>query len=41
MPTEQVALVPDGWLVTVEAGHLVHANNPEEFTGHLLDFLER
>lgn len=29
----------DGQMVTIEAGHLVHASNPQEFTSELLTFL--
>ena len=36
---ELVRAVPDGRLVTVDAGHLVHARRPTEFTDHLLTFL--
>ncbi|MCB0895034.1 MAG: alpha/beta fold hydrolase [Nocardioides sp.] len=36
---ELVRRVPRARMVTVEAGHLVHATRPEEFVGHLLDFL--
>lgn len=36
---ELVGLLPDGRSVTVEAGHLVHAARPEEFTAHLEAFL--
>ncbi len=31
--------LPDGQMVTIEAGHLVHANRPSEFTSRLLRFL--
>jgi pimeloyl-ACP methyl ester carboxylesterase len=37
---ELVGLLPDGGLVTVDAGHLVHASRPDEFTQHLLTFLD-
>ena len=37
---ELVRTVPDGRLVTVDAGHLVHATKPEEFVVHLLAFLD-
>ena len=37
---ELVRIVPDGRLVTVSAGHLVHDRRPEEFTRHLLTFLD-
>ncbi len=37
---ELVRTVPDGRLVTVDAGHLVHARRPAEFTDHLLTFLD-
>jgi pimeloyl-ACP methyl ester carboxylesterase len=37
---ELVGLLPDGRLVTVGAGHLVHATRPHEFTRHLLTFLD-
>ncbi len=36
---ELVRLLPDGRLVTIEAGHLVHANRAEEFSQHLQAFL--
>lgn len=38
--TELVRTLPDGRLVTLDAGHLVHATKPEEFTHHLLAFLD-
>jgi pimeloyl-ACP methyl ester carboxylesterase len=37
---ELVRTVPDGRLVTVDAGHLLHATRPDEFTQHLLRFLD-
>jgi len=37
---ELVRTVPDGRLVTVDAGHLVHATRPDEFVHHLLTFLD-
>jgi len=37
---ELVRAVSDGRLVTVDAGHLVHARQPAEFTDHLLTFLD-
>ena len=37
---ELVRTVPDGRLVTVDAGHLVHATRPDEFTHHLMAFLD-
>ena len=37
---ELVRVLPDGRLVTVDAGHLVHATRPNEFTHHLLTFLD-
>jgi pimeloyl-ACP methyl ester carboxylesterase len=37
---ELVRTVPDGRPVTVDAGHLVHARRPEEFTRHVLTFLD-
>jgi pimeloyl-ACP methyl ester carboxylesterase len=37
---ELVAAVRDGRLVTVDAGHLVHATRPEEFLRHVLAFLD-
>jgi len=37
---ELVRTIPDGRLVTVDAGHLVHAKRPEEFTHHLQAFLD-
>jgi pimeloyl-ACP methyl ester carboxylesterase len=44
VPQEHVAelirTLPDGRLVTVDAGHLVHATRPDEFAHHLLTFLE-
>jgi pimeloyl-ACP methyl ester carboxylesterase len=44
VPQDQVAdlarTVPDGRLVTVDAGHRVHATRPDEFTRHVLTFLD-
>src|SRR3954447_587766 len=44
IPQEYVAALArrleDGRMVTVEAGHLVHATMPEQFTEHLLSFLD-
>jgi pimeloyl-ACP methyl ester carboxylesterase len=44
VPQDQVAdlarTVPDCRLVTVDAGHRVHATRPDEFTHHLLTFLD-
>jgi pimeloyl-ACP methyl ester carboxylesterase len=44
LPQEHVAelvrLLPEGRLVTVDAGHLVHAGRPDEFTHHLHAFLD-
>ena len=44
VPQEHVAdlvrTLPDGRLVTVDAGHLVHAKRPDEFTQHLQAFLD-
>lgn len=44
MPQEQVAdladRLPDGRLVTLEAGHLVHADKPQEFIAQLQNFLD-
>jgi pimeloyl-ACP methyl ester carboxylesterase len=37
---ELVRALPDGRLVTLDAGHLVHARRPAEFTDHLLTFLD-
>jgi pimeloyl-ACP methyl ester carboxylesterase len=37
---ELVRVLPDGRLVTVDAGHLVHATRPDEFTHHLVTFLD-
>jgi pimeloyl-ACP methyl ester carboxylesterase len=37
---ELVRLLPVGRQVTVDAGHLVHATKPDEFTRHLLAFLD-
>lgn len=43
VPQEQIAdlvgLLPDGQLVTVDAGHLVHESEPDAFIRHLLRFL--
>ncbi len=38
---ELVRRVPTAELATVEAGHLVHATKPEEFTAVVLEFLAR
>ncbi len=38
--TELVSLLPDGRSVTVDAGHEVHATQPERFLAHLTDFLD-
>jgi len=44
VPQEQIAdlvrLLPDGRIVTVDAGHLVHATEPDAFIHHLLHFLD-
>jgi pimeloyl-ACP methyl ester carboxylesterase len=44
VPQEHVAelvdLLPDGRLVTVDAGHLVHATRPDDFSHHLMTFLD-
>jgi pimeloyl-ACP methyl ester carboxylesterase len=37
---ELVRTLPDGRLVTVDAGHLVHAARPDEFIHHLRTFLD-
>ena len=37
---ELVRTVADGRLVTLDAGHLVHDARPDEFTHHLLAFLD-
>jgi len=37
---ELVRALPDGRLVTIDAGHLVHDSRPDEFTHHLLTFLD-
>ena len=37
---ELVRIMTDGRLVTVDAGHLVHATRPDEFTHHMLTFLD-
>jgi esterase len=37
---ELVSILPDGRLVTVDAGHLVHDRRPDEFTRHLVTFLD-
>jgi pimeloyl-ACP methyl ester carboxylesterase len=43
VPQEHVAelvhLIPDARLVTIDAGHLVHATKPGDFTHHLMSFL--
>lgn len=43
VPQEQVAdlvdRLPRGRMVTLDAGHLVHASKPQEFTSELLSFL--
>ncbi len=43
VPQEQIAdlvlHLRDGQMVTIEAGHLVHASRPSEFTSRLLSFL--
>ncbi len=43
VPQEQIAdlvhHLPDGQMVTIEAGHLVHASKPSECTSRLLSFL--
>jgi 3-oxoadipate enol-lactonase len=36
---EAAALIPDGKLVTIEAGHNVHRRCPEEFSAAVLDWL--
>ena len=44
VPQDHVAelarTLPDGRLVTVDAGHLVHETRPDEFAQHLLTFLD-
>jgi pimeloyl-ACP methyl ester carboxylesterase len=35
-----VRTVPNGRMVIVDAGHLVHATQPHEFVHHLLTFLD-
>lgn len=37
---ELTAELPDGRVVTVDAGHLVHATRPAEFLAHLTGFLD-
>ncbi len=37
---ELARALPDGRLITVDAGHLVHATRPDEFAQHLLTFLD-
>jgi pimeloyl-ACP methyl ester carboxylesterase len=37
---ELVGALPDGRMVTVDAGHLVHETMPDEFGRHLLAFLD-
>jgi pimeloyl-ACP methyl ester carboxylesterase len=37
---ELVRAVPDGRKVDVDAGHLVHETQPDEFTHHLVTFLD-
>lgn len=43
VPQEQIAdlvgRLPDGQLVTVDAGHLVHKSEPDAFIRHVLHFL--
>lgn len=43
VPQQQIAdlarRLPDGRMVTIDGGHLVHSSKPEEFTSHLLSFL--
>lgn len=39
--SELVDLVRDGRMVTIDSGHLVHATHPDEFTSHLVAFLDR
>ena len=38
---ELVRIVPDARLVTIDAGHLVHATKPDQFINHVLTFLDR
>ncbi len=38
--SELVGLLPEGQLVTLDTGHLVHASSPVEFTELLLGFLD-
>lgn len=44
VPQEQIAdlvdRLPDGRMVTLEAGHLVHTHSPQEFIGQLQGFLD-
>jgi len=44
IPQEQIAdlvrLLPDGRMVTVDAGHLVHATEPDAFIHQLVSFLD-
>ncbi|MGH3631632.1 MAG: alpha/beta fold hydrolase, partial [Sciscionella sp.] len=44
IPREKIAdlvrLLPDGRMVTVDAGHLVHAAEPDVFIRHLMHFLD-
>lgn len=35
-----VRLLPDGHMVTIDAGHLVHATQPDAFVGQLVSFLD-
>src|SRR3954471_25063232 len=37
---ELVRTVPDGRVVTIDAGHLVHETRPDEFVRHLMGFLD-
>ena len=37
---ELVRTAPDARMVTIDAGHLVHATKPDEFVHHLLTFLD-
>jgi len=44
IPQEQIAdlvrLLPDGRMVTIDAGHLVHATEPDAFIRQLVSFLD-
>lgn len=45
VPQERIAdlvrLLPDGQIITIDAGHLVHATEPDEFIHQLATFLDK